>query len=73
MHPTLLEPLLDGIGQVDGLSTQVDPGQAVHTFEVLNDVTVVGGSSDLRNAEKADQFVLRHDSGTGAESTVRVW
>jgi hypothetical protein len=72
-NDALLEPLLDGFGQVHGLSTQVDPGQAVPAFEILNDVTVVGGSADLRNAEKADQFVFRHNGRTGAEFTLWTW
>ena len=36
----MLEPLLHGICQIHGLSTEVNPGQAVLAFEVLNDVSV---------------------------------
>jgi hypothetical protein len=69
----MLEPMSYRIRQVHGLSAHMNPGQAVHTFEILNDVVVIGGAADLRDAKKADQFLLGHNGGTGTESAVRVW
>jgi len=34
---------------------------------------VIGGAADLRNTEKANQFLLSHDNGAWAESTGRFW
>jgi hypothetical protein len=67
---TLLKPLLHGIRQIHGSSAKVNPGQAVLAFEVLNYVSVIFGTADLGDTEEPNQFVLRHDGGTGAKCTV---
>jgi hypothetical protein len=68
-----MKPLNDGIGQVHVPAAQVNAGQAVLAFEILDHVSVASSTTDFGNAEEADQFFLGHDSGTGAKSTVRIW
>jgi hypothetical protein len=65
----LLEPLSDRVGEVHGLATEVNPGQAMHAFEILDDIVVIGSTADLEDAQKADQFLFGHDGGTGTECT----
>jgi hypothetical protein len=69
----LLEPLPHGIRQVHGLSTKMNPGQAMHAFEVLDHVSAIRGIADLWDAEKPKQFLFRHDGGTGEEFTRGPW
>jgi len=66
----LLEPLSYGVRQIHGLSAQVNAGQAVLAFEVLDHMSVVSGIADLRDAEEPDQFLLGHDGGTGTEFAI---
>jgi hypothetical protein len=70
---TLLEPLPDRIGEVYGFATEVDPRQAVPAFEILNDMMVIRGAADLRDAEKPNQFSLGHDCGADDECTIWTW
>jgi len=51
----------------------MDSGQTVCTFEVLDDMPVVFGIGDLWDPEKLDEFLFRHDGGTGDESAVLAW
>ena len=66
-----LKPMLNGIGQIHSLSAEVNPRQAVLTFEVLDNVSVISGVADLRDTEKPNQFLFCHDAWTQDESTVR--
>ncbi len=40
------------------------------TFEVFDDISVVRGTADLRDAEKPDQFLLGHDGRAGSEFAI---
>jgi hypothetical protein len=68
----LLKPLLHRIRQVHGLSTEVNPGQAVRAFEILDHMSVIAGTADFRDLEESDQLVLSHDGGTGDEPAIEV-
>ena len=52
MGDVLMQPGHRRIRQIHGLSAEMDPGQAVIAFEVLDYVPVVRGVADLRNAEE---------------------
>ena len=62
-----LEPLFDGIRQVDRVAAEMNAGQAMIAFEVLGDVAVIPGTADLGDAEEPDQFLFCHDGGTGRD------
>lgn len=65
-----LKPLFHRIRQIHRLSAEVNPGQAVLTFEVLDDVSVIGGVADFGDAEKADQLLFRHYTGAETNSAI---
>jgi hypothetical protein len=67
-----VKPLRYGIGQIHGFSTEVNPGQAVLAFEVLDDVPAILGTADFRDPEELDQFLLCHDGWIRTESAAGV-
>lgn len=55
----ILEPLSCRVCQVHGLSAEMNPGQAVLAFQVLNHVPVVCRVADLWDTEE-DESVATH-------------
>jgi hypothetical protein len=60
----IFEPRLRGTCQIHNLPAEMNPRQAARTFEVLDDVSVISGIADFRDAERAAQFLFRHNAGT---------
>ena len=56
-----LKPLLHGIRQIHGRPAEVNPGQAMPAFEILDHMLMVGGVADLGDAEESDQLLFGHD------------
>ena len=69
----LLELLPDRIRRIHRLSAEMDTGQAVLAFEVLDYVSMVRGSANLRDTKEPDEFFFGHDGGARTESAILCW
>jgi len=69
----LVQPDLHRIRKVDGLAAEMDPGQAVFAFEVLDHVVAVSSTADLWDTKETNEFLFGHDGGTRIESTILGW